>query len=358
MSSVHLACKWRQNGQRKIQGETIMKTPERTVVSTRWRWVFGVAGGTLLLALVAYFGIGYYIYDLFTTVHPRCGSVYMDGRREFTPSSFKGVYYPENNTDVQPYLVKNFETVEFPARLDGNTISGWFIPSTTASDRVVIVVHGADVCRKNTTVLLSSGMLANNGFNVLSIDLRNHGDSAVVSKRFTAGVTEYKDVLGAFDWLRKKGYAAENIGVLGVSMGASTSINAFGEEPAISALWADSAFADIPTVLDDQLALNGMPLFFADAVLIVARLNGTNMDMDAISPIRSIQKLHGRPVAIVHGSKDEWVNVNSAYRLYDATGKTADLWIIDGTRHAEGMFVYPGEYEKRLTVFFSKALGK
>ena len=335
-----------------------MKTSVRTAGSTRWRWVYWAAGGALLLALVAYFGIGYYIYDLFTTVHPRCGSVYMDGRREFTPSSFKGVYYPENNADVQPYLVKNFETVEFPARSDGNTISGWFIPSATPSDRVVIVVHGADVCRKNTTVLLSSGMLANNGFNVLSIDLRNHGDSAVVSKRFTAGVTEYRDVLGAFDWLRKKGYAAENIGVLGISMGASTSINAFGEEPAISALWADSAFADIPTVLDDQLALNGMPLFFADAVLIVARLNGTNMDMDAISPIRSIQKSLGRPVAIVHGSKDEWVNVNSAYRLYDATNKTADLWIIDGTRHAEGMFVYPGEYDKRLISFFGKTLGK
>lgn len=335
-----------------------MKTPGQAAVSTRWRWLYWVAGGVLLLTLVAYFGIGYYIYDLFTTVHPRCGSPYMDGRREFTPASFKGVYYPENNIDVRPYLVKDFETVEFPARVDGNTISAWFIPSTTPSDRAVIVVHGADVCRRNTTVLLTSGMLANNGFNVLSIDLRNHGESAVVSRRFTAGVSEYKDVLGAFDWLRKKGYAANNIGVLGVSMGASTSINAFGEESAISALWADSAFADIPTVLDDQLKLNGMPLFFADAVLIVARLNGTNMDMDAISPVRSIQKINGRPVTIVHGSKDDWVNVKSAYRLNDATGKTADLWIIDGTRHAEAMFVYPGEYEKRLTAFFSKALGK
>jgi len=65
------ACKWRQNGQRKIQGETIVKTPGRAAVSTRWRWYFWVADGTLLLALVAYFGIGYYIYDLLTTVHPR-----------------------------------------------------------------------------------------------------------------------------------------------------------------------------------------------------------------------------------------------------------------------------------------------
>jgi hypothetical protein len=48
----------------------------------------------------------------------------------------------------------------------------------------------------------------------------------------------------------------------------------------------------------------------------------------------------------------------TAYRLYDATGKIADLWIIDGTRHVEGMFVYPGEYEEHLIVFFSNALGR
>jgi hypothetical protein len=335
-----------------------MKTPGRTAGSNRWRWLYWVAGGILLLALVAYFGIGYYVYDLFTTVHPGCGSVYMEDRREFTPASFKGIYYPENNTDVQSYLVKDFQTVEFPARVDNNTISAWFIPSTTPSDRAVIVVHGADMCRRNTNVLLPAGMLANNGFNVLSIDLRSHGDSQVVGSRLTAGVTEYRDVLGAFDWLRNKGYAAGKIGVLGVSMGGATAINAFGEEPTISAIWSDSAYADIPTVLKDQLALNGMPLFLSDAVLIVARLNGTNLDMDVVSPIRSIQKFNGRPVAIVHGSKDDWVNVNSAYRLYNATGKTADLWVTDGTRHVEGMFVYPGEYEKRLIAFFSKALGK
>lgn len=320
------------------------------------RWLAWGAGGLIALALVAYFGIGYYIFDLFTTVHPKCGSPYMDGRREFTPASFKGVYYEENNIDVSPYLVQNFATVEFPARDDGNTISAWFIPSTTPSDKVVITVHGADVCRHNTTVLVPSGMLANNGFNVLAIDLRSHGNSQVVSKRLTAGVTEYKDVLGAFDYLRAQGYEARHIGIFGVSMGGATVINAFGEEPQIAALWEDSAFADIPTVLEDQLAMNGMPLFFKSAVLLIARLNGTDMDMDAISPLRSITRHNGRPMTIVHGTMDDWVNVRSATWLYEASGKTASLWIVDGPRHVETMFIYPEEYQKRLVAFFENAL--
>lgn len=326
--------------------------------ATRLRWFGWTALGVLALGLVVYYGIGYYIYDLFTATHPQCGSVYMDGRREFTPASFKGVYYPENDANVDAYLVDTFETVSFPARDDGNTISGWFVPSTTPSDRVVIVVHGADVCRRNTSVLLPSGMLANNGFNVLLIDLRNHGDSQVVSRRFTAGVTEYKDVLGAFDWLMAQGYQPEKIGVLGISMGGATVTNAFGEEPRLAALWEDSAFMDIPTVLEDQLQMNGMPLLFKNAVLTVAQLDGTNLNLEFLSPISEIKKTNGRPVAIVHGTEDEWVNVRAAYGLYEASNKSAELWIVEGTRHAEAMFVYPDEYRTRLVAFFEKALGK
>ena len=66
-----------------------MKTPGRASGSKRWRWVCWAGGGILLLAIVAYFGIGYYIFDLFTTVHPQCGSIYMKDRKEFTPASFK-----------------------------------------------------------------------------------------------------------------------------------------------------------------------------------------------------------------------------------------------------------------------------
>jgi uncharacterized protein len=326
--------------------------------SKSFRIVFLGIASILLILFVAYLGLGYYIYDLFTVVHPECGSVYMDGRRDFTPASFEGVYYPENTINVDAYLVSSFETVEFPAREDSNQISAWFVPAVEPSGRVVIVVHGADVCRRNTSVLLPGGMLANNGFDVLLIDLRNHGDSEVVGKGLTAGVTEYKDVLGAFDWLVSQGYAPGQIGVLGISLGSATSINAFGAEPQIAALWADSGFADIPTVLEDQLEMNGLPKLFSGAVLLVARLNGTSFDADVISPVISIQNHQGRPVTIVHGTDDEWVNVRSAYVLYEASGQAADLWIIADMRHVEAMFVYPEEYQARLIEFFDQALAK
>lgn len=328
----------------------------KEVFMKKAKWILWEAGGILLLGVIAYFGISYYIFDLFTTVHPQCGSEYMDGWREFTPANFRGEYYDGHNVDAEKYLMPDFKTVEFPARADGNTISAWFVSANVPSDKAVIVVHGGDMCRQSPSVLLPAGMLANNGFNVLIIDLRNHGASQIVNGRFAAGATEYKDVLGAFDWLRGQGYAAGRIGVLGVSLGGATSINAFGEEPQIAALWEDSAFADVPTVLDDQLTMNGLPLFFADGVLLVARFNGARLD--TVSTLASIQKLNGRPMMIVHGTEDEWVNVRSAYRLHEAAGDAAGLWIIAGTKHVDGMFAYPDEYEQRLVAFFENSLGK
>ena len=314
-------------------------------------------GGVLLLAVGIYFALGYYIYNLMTVSHPNCESVYMDGRRDFTPSYFKGEYdYEGINLDVTPYLMQSYEDVEFPSREDSVRISGWFVPASTPSDKTIIVTHGGDVCKRNTSVLLPAGMLANNGFNALLIDLRNHGASQVTGSRYTAGVEEYKDVLGAFDFLMKEGYAPEKIGLMGVSMGAATSLNAFGTDPSIGAIWADSSFTDLPTVLEDQLAMYSLPAFMKHSVLIIANLQG--YDLNGISPIGSVQNNANRPMYFVHGTQDEWISVAAAEPLYQASGTNAELWIIEGTRHVEAMFLYPKEYQTRMTSFFENALGQ
>jgi fermentation-respiration switch protein FrsA (DUF1100 family) len=314
-------------------------------------------GIVLLLAVGVYFTLGYYIYNMMTAVHPKCESIYMDGRRDFTPSYFKGEYdYEEINIDVTPYLMESYEDVSFPSRGDNVTISGWFVPASTPSSKVVIVTHGGDVCKRNTSVLLPAGMLANNGFNVLLIDLRNHGDSQVVGNRYTAGVEEYKDVLGAFDWLLTQGYDAHEIGLMGVSMGAATSLNAFGADQNIAAIWADSSFTDIPALLDDQLAMYGLPAFMKNAVLNISKWDG--YDLNGISPITSVQNNTNRPIMIVQGNQDEWISVAAAKPLFQSAGDNAELWIILGARHVEAMFLYPEEYQAEMVNFFERTLGK
>ena len=52
-----------------------------------------------------------------------------------------------------------------------------------------------------TFVLTAAGMLNKQGFNILALDMRDHGDSTIEDGRHAAGTEEYQDVLGGFDWL-------------------------------------------------------------------------------------------------------------------------------------------------------------
>ena len=88
-------------------------------------------------------------------------------------------------------------------------------------------------------------MLHRNGFGVLLMDQRDHGDSDDEDLRFAAGIEEYLDVLGAWDCLVAAGVPEDRIGVLGMSFGAATSVIAGGEEPRVRAVWEDSSFGDM-----------------------------------------------------------------------------------------------------------------
>ena len=102
-------------------------------------------------------------------------------------------------------------------------------------------------------------MLHRNGFSVLLIDLRDHGDSTREDGRFAGGTDEYRDVLGAWDWLRtEQGLPPASIGLLGISLGAATVLLATGQEPAVAAVWEDSSYADLGTAIDAELKRRGV----------------------------------------------------------------------------------------------------
>ena len=92
-----------------------------------------------------------------------------------------------------------------------------------STSKFAIVVHGYRVCRLKYDSLLPAGILYHAGYNVLSIDLRNHGDSSLFEpiKFVSFGNFEHLDVLGAFDYLLERfSFLNEtnNVGLFGSSM--------------------------------------------------------------------------------------------------------------------------------------------
>jgi dipeptidyl aminopeptidase/acylaminoacyl peptidase len=288
------------------------------------------------------------LYDRLTKVKPDCGG----GSPGNTPASF------EAWIDTTPYLMPDFEEVRFPSRDPAISISAWWVAGSSPDAPAVVLAHGMHECKRSTTVLVPAGMLHRHGYAVLVIDLRNHGSSTVDNGRITGGAGEARDILGAWDWLRaEQGIPADRIGILGTSLGAGAAIIASGEEPEVAAIWADSGFADLTEVLRHQVAGYGLPFFMADLAIEVGRLRGEDI---ATRPIDSLDRLAGRPIAIVAGEDDGSIPVDQARRLADAArahGSQPLVWILPGVGHTWAMRAEPAEYERRLIAFFDGSLG-
>jgi dipeptidyl aminopeptidase/acylaminoacyl peptidase len=240
------------------------------------------------------------------------------------------------------------------------TVSGWFVASPEPDRPAVVVVHGHMACKRDTTVLVPAGMLHRGGYNVLLIDLRDHGDSTRDDGRYAGGTDEYLDVLGAWDWLRlERGFEESRIGLAGISLGAATTLIAAGEAPAVAATWADSSYANIRVAIRAELARNRYPQVLEQGGLFIARaLNGD--DLAARSPLDAVMRLTGRPLGIVHGELDSRLSVEYGRELAaagEAAGTPVDAWFVPGAEHVQAMFTHADEYERRMIGFFDSALG-
>jgi dipeptidyl aminopeptidase/acylaminoacyl peptidase len=304
----------------------------------------------LVLAALAYSGASVYVYDHLSRITEVCSG----GRAD--PTSYK-----VENVDTTPYLLPAATTVRFPARIDAaiTIAASWFPAPGGVDSPTVIEVHGLGGCRFGPGDLLAAGMLHRYGIAVLMIDLRDHGDSTMEDHRFAGGTEEYRDVLGAWDWLRAQGVPQRRIGLLGFSLGAATTMIAMGQEPLVAAIWADSSFGDIGSAIRDELARNGYPTILEAGGAFAGRVISGD-DIEAHSPLETTTLLDGRPIFLTHGLLDQRIDVRYAYQLaasVAAHGEVAGLWIVPDAGHTEAIRLHPGEYEQRMREFFLGALG-
>jgi len=123
--------------------------------------------------------------------------------------------------------LSSYETIRFPSRQADISLSGWYL-EVNPNYPVVIVTYGMGDGKGDANVLIASGMLEHNGFNVLLYDLRNFGDSDKDNGHTGAGNKEYQDVLGAWDYLiNVKGYRPEPNWFVWYFNGRSSHFNRF-----------------------------------------------------------------------------------------------------------------------------------
>ena len=331
---------------------------------SRLRWLGAGLAALAVLGLLAYGAASFVVWDVMSAATGECWEKDLAS----TPDAFA---MPAGFDDAiaEANLMPAPEEVRFASRdpgMAGKELAGWWIPAARPDAPAVVLVHGVKSCRREANVLLPAGMLHRNGFSVFLMDLRDHGDSEGDDARFAAGSEEYLDVLGGWDWVREQGVPAERIGLLGLSFGSINAIVAGGQEPAVAAVWSDSA----PTYMDEAIGLflaneikdtTGLSKVLVPGAVLWARILAGD-DLVKFNPIEQVDAYRGRAIAFVHGAMDPALPARFATELRDraiAAGATSpDAWVIPNAAHTEGVYNDPAGYERRLVSFFGAALGK
>jgi fermentation-respiration switch protein FrsA (DUF1100 family) len=243
-----------------------------------------------------------------------------------------------------------YEDVEF-ATVDGSTLRGWFIPSSTTSREAVVTVHGGQTDRRS--FLRHVPMLHRAGYPVLLFDYREHGISDGDSRGIAFGWRANHDVSSAVAYMKeRRGFG--RVAVIGTSMGAVGTILSGARDPAIDVVIAENPFASATDVLGDAGFFGQLPSWYRELVAFFVRLHFDVLDEpDAIDVVGQIAP---RPLLLMHGTADQAVSVWQSEALFDQAGEPKELWILEGAEHTALFNLAPDEYERRVVGFLDRHL--
>ena len=261
-----------------------------------------------------------------------------------------------DNFPASQYYLEEWQNVYFTSREKGIKLNGWLF--NYYPDRpIVIVVHGIfpnGKCKPESNLIAS--LLIKEGINALTIDLRNYGQSEIVSDYEDLGLKSYNDVLGAYDFLKKIGFESNSIGLHGISLGAVPAIFAANKEREIKAIWADSSLAEFSMVLRDEIARYGLSIEFGPAVSFFGKLL-SGVDPISLHPAKKLT--NDQNYFFTHGDKDQRMLVRhyDFFKEYaEVNNIKSDFWLAEDSYHVDSMFKYPDLYALKMKKFFEANL--
>ena len=237
---------------------------------------------------------------------------------------------------------------------DGVKLSGWYVPANHPRG-VIVLCHGIDA---NRGAMLGNAHILNRaGFATVLFDFRARGESG--GRMCTLGVREPEDIQAAVRWIhQKKELRGVPIGVLGVSLGGASLIMATARTPEIKAIVVESPFSQLDRAVDchfRELAGGAGP-FFSFPTRLAGEI-ALGRPGSSVSPVRGIMHIAPRPMLIIADADDKLFPARETDALYRAAKEPKELWTVQGAGHCGAGYIEPQEYARRITKFFTEALG-
>ncbi len=274
---------------------------------------------------------------------------------------------------VRDFQVMQGEEVRFRS-YDGTSLRGMWLrtPNRAACKGAIVFCHefGSDMysCARYARPLV------NDGFDVFTFDFRAHGGSSTPNGYKPLqwpSEKEMEDALGACAFVEDALVAAERepkIGLFGISMGAGAGILAASSDPNIAAIVCDGAFSTKETCISlmkrwayifarVKLVYENHPdAFWGFLIWCILKLASSRLGRRFPSVRGALADMVSRPIMLIHGQRDSYINPNQAQLLHDAAPGPKYIWIVPKAKHNQSVVVVPQEYADRTTAFFRKYL--
>ncbi|HEY7089005.1 MAG TPA: alpha/beta fold hydrolase [Tepidisphaeraceae bacterium] len=224
----------------------------------------------------------------------------------------------------------NVEDVRLPTS-DGQQIGGWFV-RPTQHQAIFLLLHGNGDSRRSNAALMQS--LAEQGYGVLAISLRAHGDST--GSLNDIGWSARYDAIAAVDFVRRI-YPAEPLIICGVSLGAATAVYASDElKDRVSAYVLDSLYLDLDSAVRNRLHLFLPPVadWIAYRGLRLWAPCFLTQSIDQYSPMQHLQSIPSTtPVTFLCGSLDDRALPCEGEQMFNSIRSHARLIRFEGAGH-------------------------
>ncbi len=249
---------------------------------------------------------------------------------------------------------QQFEAWEMSS-FDDLTLQGYFLEAKHPTNKTVLLVHGY-LGRGKDMGLYGQYYYDELGYNLLTVDLRGHGQSEGDYIGF--GWHDRLDLLGWIDLIvEKRGNDAEII-LHGTSMGAAAVLMASGEGLShhVKAIVADSPYTNVYDLFAYQMKrMYHLPAFpVLPSTSFVAKLRA-GYSFNEASACEQVKKATV-PILYIHGNEDTFVPAEMAIELYENTKSEAKLWLVNEAKHVEAFAVEKDEYVERLNQFLNDHL--
>jgi uncharacterized protein len=267
----------------------------------------------------------------------------------------------------------DFENLEFKAA-DSVKLKGWLMPAT--SNKLIIVTHVGGLTKYGSTKQFSSFSklydeeiefqkvaqhLHINGYGVLMVDFRNHGESDPSPNGGKAGIglEEYQGVSAAMDYIQsREDLKCKEVGFVSFCTGANSTIIAMSKQPdkfmnvkCLVAVQPISMEVFVHTYFKKRFTAFGAKLLLP---LVKTFVNlQSKYKLENMSPASYVKDIKV-PTLYVQTRNDPWTEPSDILSFYENTQVTKEFFWLEGLNHRFQGYQYFGDHPEKMLWWLKK----